>query len=163
MIITITGTPGTGKTYIAKKITAWNKNLKYIDLNAMIKKEKLYDSYDKSAKTYDVDEEKIKKLDKLFKAYNEKNIKAKKIVTLNDLKQKISNIKGVIIDSHLSHFLNSNLCIVVKADIKIINNRLKKRKYDSKKIRENIESEIFDVCLEEARQLNRNIAIIYNN
>lgn len=160
MIITITGTPGTGKTYIAKKLIG--KNFRYIDLNAIIKKEKLYDSYDRKAKTYDVDEKKLKIIDKRFSEYKEKEIKLKKNMNIIELKEKLKNKKGIIIDSHLSHFLDSDLCIVVKADIKTISKRLKKRKYSKKKIKDNIESEIFDICLEDAKKLSRNVVIINN-
>lgn len=160
MIITITGTPGTGKTYIAKKLAS--NNLKYINLSSIIKKEKLYDSYDRKAKTYDVDEKKLKKLNKRFEEYKEKEIKIKKIMTFSEIKQKINGKRGIIIDSHLSHCLDSDLCIVVKADIKTISKRLKKREYSEKKIKDNIESEIFDICLEDAKRLARNIVIINN-
>jgi adenylate kinase len=171
MIITITGTPGVGKTYIAKKLAG--KNLIYIDLNKVIREEKLYDKYDRNAKTYDVD---IKILKKLEKAYDEfkddKPIKDKKDnnnriqnikeSTLTKLKDKLKNKKGLIIDSHLSQYIDSDLCVVVKADIKKINARLKKRDYGKQKIRDNVESEIFDICLEEAKNLGRDIIILNN-
>jgi len=160
MIITITGTPGTGKTHIAKKLA--DKNWKYIDLNALIKKEKLYNNYDKKAMTYDVDAETLKKIDKRFTEYIEKRINIKKELTVPELKKIIKKNKGILIDSHLSHYLNSDICIVVKADIKKINSRLKKRDYPDDKIKENVESEIFDICLEEAINLNRNISVIRN-
>lgn len=160
MIITITGTPGTGKTYIAKKLAG--KNFRHIDLNAIIKKEKLYDDYDRKAKTYDVDEKKLKIIEKRFSEYKDKEIKLKKNMNITELKEKLKNKKGIIIDSHLSHYLESDLCIVVKADIKTISKRLKKRGYNEKKIKDNIESEIFDICLEDAKKLARNVVIINN-
>lgn len=61
-VIIVTGTPGTGKTVIAKKTARQNK-CKYFDVNGLIKKNKLYDSYDRSRKTFDVD---IKKLTGFF-------------------------------------------------------------------------------------------------
>ncbi|MEM4637889.1 MAG: AAA family ATPase [Candidatus Woesearchaeota archaeon] len=170
MIITITGTPGTGKTYIAKKV-AEKTNFRYLNLNKIIKKEKLYERYDKKAKTYDVEVKKLKIIDKKLNEYlDKKNSKITddsqpKKTTLQKLIKELKNKKktrNIIIDSHLSHYLKSDLCIVVKSDIKKISERLKKRKYSIKKIRENIESEIFDVCLEEAKQQKRNIVILYN-
>src|SRR3989344_5961685 len=71
MIVTITGTPGAGKTYISRKLT----NFDYIDLNRIIKEERLYDSYDRKDKTYDVDVKKLKKLWKRFGKYKEKPLK----------------------------------------------------------------------------------------
>ena len=158
MIVTITGTPGAGKTYISRKLT----NFDYIDLNRIIKEERLYDSYDRKDKTYDVDVKKLKKLWKRFGKYKEKPLKVKAKMTLIELKQSLKKHAGIIIDSHLSHHMPSDLCIVVKSDIKTIAKRLKKRGYAEKKIRDNIESEIFDVCLEEARDLGRNIVVIGN-
>jgi adenylate kinase len=174
MIITITGTPGVGKTYVAKKLAG--KNFIYIDLNKIIKEEKLYDSYDRKAKTYDVDAETLKKLDSVYEEFKDdkqskdkknKKIKLQKIqktteLTLTQLKNRLKNKKGIIIDSHLSHHFDSDICVVVKSDIKTINTRLKKRDYPKQKIKDNLESEIFDVCLEEAKNLKRNIVIIKN-
>ena len=49
-MIALTGTPGTGKSSIAKKLA---KKLGYelIDLNDVIKKKKLYEKYDKEFDT----------------------------------------------------------------------------------------------------------------
>ena len=160
MIITITGTPGTGKTYIAKKLAG--ENFRYVDLNAMIKKEKLYDTYDRKAKTFDVDIKKIKKLDILFKNYKEKILKTKKTLKMTAVKKMLKKHDGIIIDSHLSQYLDSDLCIVVKSDIKNIRKRLEKRGYPKKKIEDNVQSEIFDICLEEAKKEGRNILIMEN-
>lgn len=177
MIITITGTPGTGKTYIAKKLIG--RKLKYIDLNSIIKKDKLYEKYDKTAKTYDVNVEELNKLNNRFESYKDKDVIDKKLIvdkkvtdkkqkhiteyTLAQLKNNLKNKSGLIIDSHLSQYIDSNLCIVVKADIKSINARLNKRNYPKQKITDNIESEIFDICLEEAKNLKRNIVILKND
>lgn len=174
MIVTMTGTPGTGKTYIAKKIAEKLKNFEYIDLNAIIKKDKLYDSYDRKAKTFDVDIKNIKFLNKVYedfkstKTKNSKNTPTKYIMKHASMAQLISMLRkdksrSLIIDSHMSHALDSDLCIVVRADTKKISQRLKKRRYSQSKIMENVESEIFEVILEEAQDLNRNIIVIENN
>ncbi|MGV8150765.1 MAG: AAA family ATPase [Candidatus Woesearchaeota archaeon] len=175
MIITITGTPGCGKTYIAKKIVlSSKKKFAYVDLNKIIKDEKLYDSYDKRAKTYDVDVKKLKKIEKRFEKYSEKSeksmdntkikksIKTKNITTLNKVITILKKKEGIIIDSHLSHYLKSDLCIVIKTDIKTLKDRLEKRNYPNQKIKDNIESEIFEICLEEAKNLKRNIIVLQN-
>jgi adenylate kinase len=161
MIITITGTPGVGKTYLAKKL-AKNTGARYFDLNAFIKKNKLYDAYDKKDKTYDVDVKKLKKsMKEILKKYVEKmTLNAKTMNTLSPFIKKYGNT--VLIDSHLSHYIPSNMCIVVKSDIKNISQRLKKRKYSKKKIDDNIQSEIFDICLEEAKGLNDNVIVVNN-
>lgn len=139
MKVVVTGTPGTGKTKVAKALAKKYK-LKYIDLSKVIKEKKLYESYDRKLKTYIVDIKKIKKL-------------------LTD----IAKEDNIIIDSHLAHYSNKKyvgLCIVTKCDISVLKKRLEKRKYPKAKIRENLDAEIFDVCLIEAREQKHKIKII---
>ena len=141
-VICVTGSVGTGKTMFAKNLVKKN-NYKYLGLTEFIKKNKLTESYDKKRKTYDVD---IKKLNKILIKY----IKSSK--------------ENLIIDGHLSHYLPKkyvDLCYVVKCDLKTLEKRLEKRKYSKLKIQENLECEIFDVCLNEARELKHKINIIY--
>ena len=69
MIISITGTPGAGKSYFAKKF-AKKTGFRYFDLNSFIKQERLYDGFDRKAKTFDVDSKKLKKfLDMILKKF----------------------------------------------------------------------------------------------
>jgi adenylate kinase len=86
----------------------------------------------------------------------------KQLTTAKLLSQFPKNSKGIIIDSHLSHYFKSDYCIIVRADIKTLNKRLKQRKYSKNKIKNNVEAEIFQVCLDEARKLKRKIIIIEN-
>ena len=77
------------------------------------------------------------------------SIKNKK--TQEIINNKIKKTKNdIIIDSHLSHYLPRkyvDLCIVTKCDIKVLKNRLKNKKYSKSKVRENLDAEIFDICL----------------
>jgi len=52
------------------------------------------------------------------------------------------------------------LCIVTKCDLKKLESRLKKRKYSQSKIRENLDAEIFDVCLNEAKENGHKIMVV---
>jgi len=134
MIIIVSGCVGTGKTALAKKLTK-KLNYKYVDVNSLIKKNRLYDSYDRKVKSYIVD---VKKLNKFLIKFIKNN-----------------ENKSLIIDSHMAHYLPKkyvDICIITKCNLKILNKRLKMRKYSSNKIKENIEAEIFDVCFEEARE-----------
>lgn len=169
MIIAISGTPGVGKTYIAKKLAKATKGkLEYFDLNKYIKDNKLYDSYDKKDKTYDVD---VKILKSSINPTLKKNTSKNKVmdsligktIDVNSLLKKIpKNIEGIIVDSHLSHYLESDYCIIVRTELKELNKRLKNRKYSKSKISDNIDAEIFEICLDEARKLKRNIITIKN-
>lgn len=138
MNIIITGSIATGKTKLAKKLAS-ELNFKYLDVNKLIKEENLRDKYDKKTQSYPVD---IKKLNKA-------------------LIKKLS--KSTIIDSHLSHFLPKkyvDLCIVTICEIKELKKRLQKRKYSKNKIKENLEAEIFQVILLEAKKNKHNILVI---
>ena len=140
-VIIITGTPGTGKTYLAKKLSKKFK-FQYIDVNELINKNKLAEGYDKKRKCKIID---IKKLNKF----------------LIDLIKKSKN--NLIIDSHLSHYLPNryvDLCIVTKSNFKTLKKRLKNKKYSKEKINENLECEIFDICFNEALERKHKILVI---
>ncbi len=141
MIIVVTGIPGTGKTTVAKKIARKIK-AEYIDVNKVINKYRLSRGYDRKRQCKIVDIDKLNKV--LIKII--KNSK-----------------KSLVIDSHLAHFLDKkhvNLCVVTKCDLKVLKKRLEKRGYKKEKIRENLDAEIFDVCLMEAAALGHKIKII---
>ncbi len=139
--IVVSGTPGTGKTKTAKAL-ARKKNYSYVDVNKLVRELKLYDSYDRKRKAYVVD---TKKLNKFL------------IRLIGESKKKL------VIDSHLSHYLPKKyleLCIITKCNLKKLKNRLEKRGYSKSKVRENLDSEIFDVCLNEAKEMGHKIKII---
>ncbi len=172
MIITVTGTPGAGKTFAAKRI-ARIMHARYFDLNAFIKKERLYDAYNSSLRTYDVDTRKLSRLSAiLFSAYSSTGRKLrlkKKEYTLRALLAELSQhswhhteAQDIIIDSHLSHTIASDLCIVIRRDIALLAKEYRKRKYPAQKIRDNLESEIFQICLDEARTVQRNVIVAHN-
>ncbi len=144
-VIIVSGTPGTGKTTIAKK-TAKEKGYEYIDVNKVIEKEKLSEGYDKKRDTKIIDIERLNKA----------------VIRLIENKKK-ERIKGIIIDSHLSHYLPKkyvDLCIITKCDLKALKKRLEKRGYSKAKIRENMDAEIFDTCRIEAEERGHKIKII---
>jgi len=164
-VIIVTGTPETGKTKLSRKL-AKKLSFHYLDVNKIIKKYKISEGYDKKRKTKIIDVKKLNKtLIKEIKSYNIKkkyNInqltKNKKLIKIN---KKIKN--GIIIDSHLSHYLPSkyvDLCIVTKCELRELKNRLKNKKYSKEKIRENMDSEIFDVCLNDAKENEHKIMIV---
>lgn len=141
-VFIVTGSVGTGKTTLAKKL-ARKKKAKYVDVNKIIDEYKLGEGYDKKRKCKIVD---VKKLNKAL------------IKIIKNSKE------DLVIDSHLSHFLPPkyvDLCIVTKCSIKKLRARLKKRGYSRSKIEENVDAELFDVCLNEAKELGHKIKVVY--
>lgn len=142
-VIIVSGTPGTGKTTLAKKF-AKEQKLKYIDVNEVIKENNLSEGYDKKRDSQIIDTKKLNK----------------------ELIGIIKKEKDVIIDSHLSHYIPKRYvskCIITKCNLKTLKKRLQKRGYSKEKIRENLDAEIFDTCKIEAEEKKHNIEIIYTD
>ncbi|MBM3200354.1 hypothetical protein FJZ53_05430 [Candidatus Woesearchaeota archaeon] len=142
-VFIVTGSVGTGKTTYAKKI-AEEKKASYVDVNEVIKDYKLSEGYDHKRKCKIVD---VKRLNKALISIIKKS-------------------KGdLVIDSHMSHFLPAKhvtLCIVMKCGINKLRARLKKRGYSKDKIEENVDAELFDVCLNEAKEKGHKVKIVYS-
>ena len=124
MIISLTGTPGTGKTSISRKLKKNNINI--IHLNDIIAKNK---------NIYEID--------------NKRNTKIVEISKLNKIIRNEINIGFLtIIEGHLSHLLNTiDKVIILRCHPFELKNRLLKKRWNQNKIKENIESEILDIIL----------------
>ena len=139
VVIVVTGTPGTGKTEVAKAIAS-RLNYDYFDVKMFIDQKKLHSGYDQKHDTYLVDEQKLAK--EMLKAIKNRNI---------------------VIDSHLAHYLPKkavDLCVVTKCDLKVLRERLRKRGYSEMKVEENAQAEIFDVCLNEAYEAGHDLLVV---
>ena len=138
-LIAISGSPGTGKSTLATLLVK-KLNAERLDLQDYYKE--ISTAYNKQKKCYDID---IKKVEGLVRAKKKKH-------------------ELVIIDSHVAHLLPKsliNLCIVLtSSNLKTLEKRLKERKYNKAKIRENLDAEIFDVCYEEAKKKKHKIKIV---
>ena len=141
-LVAVTGTPGTGKSTIARKLSLL-LHYAYLDDSNLIKTAKLAKGYDKRRKTAIVDAS-------LF---------ACEVLKVRDLLAK-QGIKGIIVDSHLSHFLPPRAvsgCVVLTCDIAVLARRLAKKGFNNAKIRENLDAEIFDAILLEAAELGQKV------
>ena len=141
-VIIVSGCVGTGKTTIAKKLSEL-LDFDYVDVNKVIRDHKLSEGFDEEKQS------KIINIDSLNKV-------------LIDLIDKNEN--GVVIDSHLSHYLPKekvDICIITKCELKVLEKRLIKRKYHIEKIRENLDAEIFDTCRVEALENGHKIIIVH--
>ncbi len=131
MKITISGTPGTGKTETSKILA---KKLKYklININRYAKDKKLIIGKDIYRKAQIIDEKKLEK--------ESENIG-----------------DNTIIEGHLAHYCISDIAIILRTNPDVLRVRLKKRQWPEKKIQENIESEALDIILSEAVSQNKNV------
>jgi adenylate kinase len=153
-VILITGTPGTGKSSLAKELSL-STHWKVLDLKKFVQKHTLAVGYDRERKSQIVDSGRLaRELVKFIDAYRQSH---------DGGRRPSGPVHGLIIEGHMSHFLpveHADTCIVTKTHISELNRRLMSRRYHKAKIRENLESEIFDICLEEARNAGHRIMVI---
>ncbi|MCK4475667.1 MAG: adenylate kinase family protein [Methanophagales archaeon] len=136
IIFAITGTPGTGKTSVCKSKAL---GLEFMDLNKVIEEKGFYTGVDNERGCFIADLDKLKEYVK------------------EEKEEKRGQKKGgnllMVIESHLAHFLEPDVAIVLRANPLLLADRLKKRGFSVQKIRENVEAEMLDVILAEAVEL----------
>ena len=123
MKIAITGTPGIGKTTVAK-VLAKKLGYRYIDLNEIAKQHRFFLGYDEQRKAKVVDIERIKEY----------------VASLNE---------NIVIDSHYSHLMPVDIIFLLRADIDLLKKRMIRKGWKKRKINENLQVEIFEIIKEE--------------
>lgn len=139
MIIAITGTPGTGKTEVAKalaKLLGWWS----VSLNDLAEEEDIYKGYDK---------ERMCKIIDMKRMRQDVNILA------------ISH-KNMIIEAHYAHEMPSDVVVVLRTEPKVLRKRMIEKGFHAEKIAENMEAEMTDVIKEEAIASQKNVYEIDN-
>ncbi|CAG8679564.1 18601_t:CDS:2 [Dentiscutata erythropus] len=129
--ILITGTPGTGKTTLSQ-LASESTGLHNIIVGELVKEKSLHHGYDQDFQSWILDDDKL----------------------VDELEETLSN-GGNIVDFHSCEVFPErwfDLVLVLRTDNTILYDRLKDRGYSQKKITENIDSEIFQVILEEAKE-----------
>lgn len=130
MKLLVCGTPGTGKTSLALSLSYYSFH--FFNLNTFAYYTNSFLGYDKTREAYIIDSEKIKrKINKLFLIVNK-----------------------FIIDSHIIDCFSDKFdkIIILRCDPLQLYKRLK-RKYDKKKILENIEAEFLNVISIECNKI----------
>jgi adenylate kinase len=132
-IIVITGTPGVGKTVLAK-LLAKKTNSLYLNIGELVKQEKLYRRYDRSSKAFVIDERRL-------------NRRLSKYFVLN-------GGEGIVVDTHsFDRFMPKQrrmIALVLRLDPMTLAGRLKARRWTRQKIWDNVEAELIDLSLYEA-------------
>jgi adenylate kinase len=132
MIVALTGTPGTGKSDVARSLRA--KGATVIALNELAFEKGFIGSYDRRRRTREVD---IKKLGRCI--------------------DRLHPRKGLIfLEGHYSHLLPVGRAIVLRCAPKTLRKRLSRRGYPRQKIAENCLAEALDtVTIESVGRLGK--------
>jgi len=127
MIISISGTPKTGKTSVAKAL-AGKLGWELVSLNTLAKEKKLYVGYDRARKS--------------------------RIVDLKKLRREVLKIakkqKNLILESHYSHDMPCDVVVILRTNPAELRRRMRRAGWDTRKIEENVEAEIMEVVRNEA-------------
>ncbi|XP_076465674.1 adenylate kinase isoenzyme 6-like [Babylonia areolata] len=129
--ILITGTPGTGKTTLSEHL-AEVAGLKYISVSKLATDQELFEGYDQELQCPIIDEDRI----------------------LDEMEDDMS-AGGNIVDYHGCEFFPErwfDIVFVLRTDNSILYDRLVNRGYGGKKLESNLQCEIFQTILDEARE-----------
>ncbi|MFQ6625588.1 hypothetical protein Gotur_004787 [Gossypium turneri] len=135
--ILVTGTPGTGKTTTSSAL-AEATNLRHINIGDLVKEKNLHDGWDDDLQCHVINE------DLMYR-----------ILKVCDELEDVMDEGGNIVDYHGCDFFPErwfDLVVVLQTDNTVLYDRLSKRGYDGAKLSNNIECEIFQVLLEEAKE-----------
>ncbi|KAI9859394.1 MAG: factor activating pos9 [Trichoglossum hirsutum] len=129
--IIITGTPGVGKTSHST-LLASTTGLKHLSINQVVKERGCHEGWSDEYQSWIVDEDKL----------------------LDEIEDEVKR-GGCIIDWHACDLFPKSwvdLVVVLRTDSTILYDRLLERGYSEEKLQENLDSEIMQVLLEEARE-----------
>ena len=127
MLVGMTGTPGCGKTEVAKILKQRGFNI--VPLNQIAQEKDCITSYDKSHNSQEVDLER-----------------------LNKIVQRDYSDSDLIIEGHLSHFLSVDMLLILRCDPLILRKRLDSKGWSKSMIKQNVDAEILDVIKVEAHE-----------
>ncbi|MHC1636041.1 MAG: adenylate kinase family protein [Candidatus Methanospirareceae archaeon] len=134
MIIGVTGTPGTGKTSVCKA-----SGLEFIEINKIVREKRFYTGVDRERNSLIVD---VERLREYVRAYYREWKRGRK-----------GGGEDLLVDGHLAHYLELDIVIVLRANPLLLRERLRRKGFGEKKVKENIQAEALDVILVEAVEM----------
>lgn len=133
MIIAVTGTPGTGKTSVAREL-ADMLGYAYVDVNAVANRDTVETAEDQERGATAVD------VDSLVDA----------------LAAEVGD--DAVLDGHLAHHVPADLTVVLRCAPDELEERLVAKGWAVEKIQENVEAEALDLLLQEAVARREHVA-----
>lgn len=124
MIITLTGTPGTGKTSISEAMA--DRGFKVVHLTKYLERNNIGE---------EVDGEREVRINRMLEELEKEDFE-----------------DDTVIEGHLAHHLPADICVVLRCNPNQLEKRLSKRRYNDRKVEENVEAEKLDIVLSEAVQ-----------
>ncbi|KAI4278893.1 MAG: hypothetical protein LQ337_000703 [Flavoplaca oasis] len=129
--IIITGTPGVGKTTLCESLAS-TTHLVHLAINRVAKERECHNGWHDALNSWIVDEDKV----------------------LDAIEEEVK-LGGYLIDWHACDLFPESwidLVIVLRSDSTVLYDRLKARNYSEQKLQENMDAEIMEVLLDEARE-----------
>ncbi|KAI5792219.1 AAA domain-containing protein [Pyronema domesticum] len=129
--IVITGTPGVGKSSHSLLLSE-STGLNLVDVNQIVKDNKFTEEYDEALQTWVVDEDRL----------------------LDEIEPQLEQ-GGNVIDWHVCDLFPErliDLVVVLRCENGVLYDRLQARNYSEAKLQENLDAEIMQVVLDDARE-----------
>jgi len=129
--ILVTGTPGVGKSTLCSEVSQ-RSGLEWINVGEVAKEGQFYDGYDEELECHNLDEDRL----------------------LDELEERLKN-GGVILEYHACELFPErwfDAVFVLRTDNKMLYDRLIQRGYSAKKMEMNMECEIMQSILDEAKE-----------
>lgn len=132
MIVALSGTPGTGKSTVARILAGMG--LRVPDVGALAEEKGAVCGRDEERGSLEID---VDALDEALREEREEGT--------------------LILVGHLSHLLTADLVIILRSSPAVLRARLRERGWPERKVKENVEAEACDVILVEALERTDNV------
>jgi adenylate kinase len=138
--ILVTGTPGTGKSTLVEALVAQAPSLRAVNVGDIVRNKQLHSGWDAEYETHVLDEDRL----------------------LDELEEEVEG-GGAVVEYHAAELFPErwfDLVLVLRCDNSVLYGRLEGRGYSAKKLSDNVEAEIMQVILDEAREAYREEIVI---